>query len=622
MMTKRLSFLFFWLLLSANVLAVEDIFVTDTMTVSMPADIRLRNDYLQALCFKKAGKVDSAIVLLNHYISQDQQNASVYCDLANMLIAKQDYKEAQANMKKAALLAKKNYWIQRAYALCLIQNGDRESAIAIYEKLAADNPQHTDDLIMLAKLLEQKGDLKGAIKKWNLVEREQGIADESTQEKCQLYMRLKDKKKVLAEMDRLAAFSPTSAHLMTRASAYAMFGYTGKAVSQIHEIIREYPAEKAVCRQLLAAVYIDDNNPNQVQLQIDSLVADTLIDFGAKQESFERMAADTSYSPFIRAQQFEKFIELYPNNDQSYLLYANYFFRNRDTTGYRYVAKALEINPQNADSWLIMLDYKEALHDSAQFVSSLNKALSYFPNNGMFLYMKGSVELSANHVNSALSLWKRSASDLEETEDKMRLSFVEGAIGDAYMRLLQLDSASVHYEKSLAISDKNNSVLNNYAYTISIMKGDLVRAEKLSGKAIAREPKNAAFLDTYAWICFCQKNYLSAELYIQQALNYGGSKDKDVVEHYGDILYCKGDTLNAVKYWTEAQTLIPSSDSLLQKKIELKKYISKEDYDLLLAAQKKHANNEVVQSASSRKSVAKSTPRRKSVKRNKTRDYD
>jgi len=42
--------------------------------------------------------------------------------------------------------------------------------------------------------------------------------------------------------------------------------------------------------------------------------------------------------------------------------------------------------------------------------------------------------------------------------------------------------------------------MNNYAYYLSEEKTDLKKAEKMSAKAVEKEPNNSTYLDTYAWI--------------------------------------------------------------------------------------------------------------------------
>ena len=96
----------------------------------------------------------------------------------------------------------------------------------------------------------------------------------------------------------------------------------------------------------------------------------------------------------------------------------------------------------------------------------------------------------------------------------------------------------------------------------------------MSYKTIKAEPKNATYLDTYAWILFMEERYAEAKIYIEQALqNKDDSVDNSVIiEHAGDIYAQSQEIDKAVEYWQQALLKKPDND-LLNRKIKQKKYI-------------------------------------------------
>ena len=94
----------------------------------------------------------------------------------------------------------------------------------------------------------------------------------------------------------------------------------------------------------------------------------------------------------------------------------------------------------------------------------------------------------------------------------------------------------------------------------------------MSFKTIKAEPRNATYLDTYAWILFMQKRYAEARVYIDQALQNDSAPGSVVIEHAGDIYMMAGDPEGAVNLWQQALGLDPGN-KLLMKKIKRKKYI-------------------------------------------------
>jgi Tfp pilus assembly protein PilF len=166
----------------------------------------------------------------------------------------------------------------------------------------------------------------------------------------------------------------------------------------------------------------------------------------------------------------------------------------------------------------------------------------------------------------------RKALPLIPDENLNLRSQVYSQMGDTYYRLGEKDSTFWAYDQALKYQPNNIGTLNNYAYYLALEKRDLQKAENMSAKTIKAEPNNATFLDTYAWIFFVEGNYSLAKIYAQQAMDNGGNKNPDILEHYGDILYMSGDPEQAVAMWQKSIEAGNQSE-ILKKEVETKKYI-------------------------------------------------
>ena len=67
-------------------------------------------------------------------------------------------------------------------------------------------------------------------------------------------------------------------------------------------------------------------------------------------------------------------------------------------------------------------------------------------------------------------------------------------------------------------------MLNNYAYYLSERDDKLEKAERMSKKSNLLVDNNSAFMDTYAWIMYKQKNYKEALNWIEDALTQPDAK--------------------------------------------------------------------------------------------------
>jgi Tfp pilus assembly protein PilF len=109
-----------------------------------------------------------------------------------------------------------------------------------------------------------------------------------------------------------------------------------------------------------------------------------------------------------------------------------------------------------------------------------------------------------------------------------------------------------YYTRSLKIDSLNVVVLNNYSYSLAERGDNIQRAISMSRYTIDKEPYNSTYLDTYAWVMFKSNNLAEAEKYIKKAIQYGGSKNPEILSHFGDILAKKGKAKDAVAAWSEA----------------------------------------------------------------------
>ena len=107
-------------------------------------------------------------------------------------------------------------------------------------------------------------------------------------------------------------------------------------------------------------------------------------------------------------------------------------------------------------------------------------------------------------------------------------------LGDIYSLLEQYDSTYAAYDLALELNPDDYYVLNNYAYTLATHGGDLKKAEHMSSKTIKKEPTNATYLDTYAWILYLQGDKTLSKFFIEKAREYAKPEEAtdEIEEHY------------------------------------------------------------------------------------------
>ena len=568
-MLKRFLSILLFSVFAGTAFGVEDIYVTDTLK-TLPGDMELRKLYLQALCYKKKGRVDSAMVLLNKYIEQDTTNGAVYMDIANMYISAGNYKESLANMQKAARLEPDNYWILRSEALLLIQNGKTSEGLSVYENLIRNNPEKVEDIASLATLYTRVGKKREALSMWKRYENQVGLTEQVSMSKFDLLYQLGEKKRAEAVIDSLIATDPTTPnYYIAKANAYAYRNDYKKAEKVLLPLRKKFPESKSVIEQELSLIYLESGQSKKAVTCIKNMLAADDVTFEVKRSVLISAVSDSALSSYFGNADFEALIKQYPKNDQAYLIYSDFLLSNKDKRGVDYVKKATEVNPKNELAWVALLTYYENANDEKNYGEALEKAYAENPESGQLQFYMGTANMAKGNRSEALSYWKMSAKSLsKDNSQNMRTSVVYSVIGNMCMEDKDTIHAFAAFDSALVYNSNNIEVLNNYAYFLSEAGGDLEKAERMSGKTIAVAPKNVTFLDTYAWIFYKMGKFSTARLYMEQAIMLGGDKEPDLLDHYGDILYVSGEKEGAWESWKKALKLSPKPSDMLRKKAE------------------------------------------------------
>ena len=144
--------------------------------------------------------------------------------------------------------------------------------------------------------------------------------------------------------------------------------------------------------------------------------------------------------------------------------------------------------------------------------------------------------------------------------------------GQFYYSNGMTDQAFICYDSALVYNPDETVSLNNYAYFLSLQGRNLEQALAMSARTLEKEPLNATYLDTYAWILFKLQRYEEALSYLEKALRYMDEDNADIYEHYGDVLYMCGEKEKALENWHRAVQL-NSESTTIERKIKEEKYL-------------------------------------------------
>jgi Tfp pilus assembly protein PilF len=143
---------------------------------------------------------------------------------------------------------------------------------------------------------------------------------------------------------------------------------------------------------------------------------------------------------------------------------------------------------------------------------------------------------------------------------------VNAQLGDAYNGLGDHAKSDEAYELVLKDDPKNEHVLNNYSYFLSLRKEKLDRALAMSAQLVERNPSSPTYLDTHAWVLYVRKEYGKARSFLEKAVAADPNGiSGTILEHYGDVLFQLGEKDKAIEQWKKAKQKGENSQQLDKK---------------------------------------------------------
>ena len=178
----------------------------------------------------------------------------------------------------------------------------------------------------------------------------------------------------------------------------------------------------------------------------------------------------------------------------------------------------------------------------------------YNPNEMAFYFFTGLSRYYLKDDDGALDALKRGTAEINADSNPELVADLYSIMGEIYHNKGLNKQAYAAYDSCLQWKPDNIVTLNNYAYFLSDEGVNLDKAEEMSAKAIKAEPKNATYLDTYAWIMYKQKKFAEAKIYIDLALKNDTDtvSDGTVWEHSGDIYAALNDYPSAISFYETA----------------------------------------------------------------------
>jgi len=552
--------------------------------------------FIEAEIQQQKGNYDGAFDLLQHCKDIDPKSPELNYKLGQYYTMLKEDSIADAYFERAAAEDPDNGTYQETVAQTYIKKGNFQKAIEAYEDLYAHDHDRSDVLEMLTRLYMQTGDYKNAIATLDRLETAEGKNEKISVAKTQLYAESGDDKGAYREICALAEEHPNDLNYQVLKGDFLMQKGKYKEALEIYEqVLKEEPENNSARLSMLNFYKIKEDKEQYDIWQkriLRSDKTDTETKLTMLRDAVLENAKEGGDSSKV-INMFKDVLQVEQKTPDMLLLYSLYLSSvkaPKDTIA-QVLQEVLKVDRESSTARGQLIQYAWEDKDYDKIIELARPATEYDSENMSFYYYMGLGYYLKNDLDNALNTFRQGVSVINQQSDPALVSDYYSIMGDILQAKGNSKEAYAAYDSCLQWKDDNIGCMNNYAYYLSVEGQQLDKAEQMSFKTIKEEPKNATYLDTYAWILFKQKRYAEAKTYIEQALDNDTTHSSEVIEHAGDIYANNGETEKAVEMWTKALQAAEKesqdedakaekekrkkSITRLEKKIKFKKYFDK-----------------------------------------------
>lgn len=540
-----------------------------------PPHDSLRSLYLYTDALKR-GLIDSnrteAFTLLRQAVERDSTYGPAWYELAgSAMFSEPDSAVLYAG--RAVESDSTNKWYLQRLGQSLLVAHRYGEAVPVFERLVTSD-RNPDNFRILAMLYEQNDRPFSAIAILDSADGQFGSLPGLSDIKRRLLLSTRQFDKALNEARRAAEAVPYAPeNHIALGEIYERRGEDSLALASFRKAVA-VDSSSLFAWAALGDYYLRRKehaanlNVTQHLFTLDDMPLDDKIDV------FRRLTVDRrfyrEYYPqinrlaatlFIKYPDAKEVVELYARHlidsglvEQALEVYKSHFGDEPPQLDYYTMASSIETylgRPDSADRYLAM-------------------AVERFPASADVHIRRGGSYMMSKRWDEALASFNTA---LKYADSDSLRSEILGYTGDVYHsrsegRKADMKRCYAAYEKALKANPDNATVLNNYAYFMSLEGRSLERALKMSERATELVENNATYIDTRAWVLYCLGRYDEAKRLMRTALSLDASNSPELRLHYGDILAAIGESYMAEVYWRRALEAGYTDAAAIEARIE------------------------------------------------------
>ena len=343
------------------------------------------------------------------------------------------------------------------------------------------------------------------------------------------------KSKALALLNRADKLNPISPPLRLKmADDFNLLGESAKAAQLYLELLKKLP-DAATARDRVRAnltdIYLRGSDHKLAVEQLEAIIRDDPTNPQAYY-FLGRIALEAN-KPAEAADHFSKMLVLSPNFEPAYYFLA-----------------------------MAQIDTKKP----GDAIATLDKARKKFPGNFVLEFWTGMALSRQKTYAEALKHYTAAEVIAQATDPKQLDEHFYFQLGSTCERMGDLAEAEKYFEKCIQLAPNSAESMNYLGYIWAEHGLKLERARALIEKALKIDPKNAAYLDSMAWVLFKLNQPTEALPYALKAAELSEEPDATLYDHLGDIYAALNQLDKAREAWRKSLSIEPNE--AVGKKLE------------------------------------------------------
>ena len=222
--------------------------------------------------------------------------------------------------------------------------------------------------------------------------------------------------------------------------------------------------------------------------------------------------------------------------------------------------KALLLNPDFESGYYFLAMAQMEQNKISEALATLDKARQKFSPSFALEFYTGLAFSRQKAYAEALQHFVSAEVIAKATDPKQLDDGFYFQVGAACERKGDYAQAEQYFQKCLQLAPDSAEVMNYLGYMWAEHGLKLDQARELIEKAVKAEPKNAAYLDSLAWVLFKQNQPKEALPYALKAVEFSEQPDATVYDHLGDIQAALKQIEKAREAWRKSLSLEPNEE--------------------------------------------------------------